>query len=480
MSSIMTHFPGTPRSIQTDTLTRLEEGWDQADVFVVGLPVSSGKSRIAITIARWLAKQKTKCNIITPTRILQEQYLQDFPRLHTIRNMDNVQCQLSEGQTQTFSCKEQRACSKEKRFCPGCPYMQSVRKAHAVPYGVYTNHGYMAHKLFANTLIADEAHQLIPMIQSLAGRTLWHHLYHFPSSVRTYGQLLRWVERHPKLKSDGKLEALHRELTSGKARYLVQRTSDLYHGREEECLKLLPIDIRDQPPILWPQGKVKKLVLLSATISRVDVEELGLDRRRVRFINAPSPIPAKQRPVLAHTRYGMSMREQEQNLPLLVADIRRILAENPEKGFIHAPYALAERLRAELGDHPRLMFHNRDNKQAQYQAFRASSPDEGRTLVASGLYEGVDLLEDMGRWQVIAKIPWPSLGEPAIAYRAEQDSEWYAWETAKVVLQAAGRICRSPTDFGKTIILDKSFKRLFEQYNEFFPNWWQESLTFCE
>lgn len=479
-SSIMDYFPGTPRPVQVKALQALEEVWDQADVLVVALPVASGKSRIAYTLARWLSKRKVKSAITTPSKILVEQYCQDFPQLHSLKAMNSYSCERYESQEQKLTCGAARDCDEDRKFCPGCPYVKNIRKTHVMPFGVYNNFTFMAHKIFREVLIADEAHQLIPLIQEMAGKKLWQRDYKFPSWVRSYSALLKWITSHPQREKDAKLSLLHKELTSGRIHYLAQRTTDLYRGREEEVIKLLPIDISQQPPFLWPQGKTKKIVLLSATIGRKDIEMLGLDKRRVRFISADSPIPADRRPIIVSSSYGMSLKDQEANLPLLAADIKKLLATNSEKGFIHAPYALAEKLYELLSDEPRLLWHDRENKGAQYQAFRDSPAVDGRVMVASGLYEGVDLLEDMGRWQVITKCPWPSLGEPAIAYKAETDPEWYAYETAKVVLQAAGRICRSPVDFGSTTILDKSFIRLYDDYREFFPDWWQASVAVRE
>jgi Rad3-related DNA helicase len=462
--------------VQEYALRAIEESWQNADVFVVGLSVGSGKSRVAMAIAKWQAQQKHKTAVIAPNRLLVEQYIGDFPRLHTVRAMDSYSCQRYEDQQQKLSCKDARACSKDKKFCPGCPYMKAVRSAHAIPYGVYNFHVYLAHKLFPHTLIIDEAHNTIPLIQEMAGRKLWHRHYGFPSSVRTYGALLRWLEKHPQLKRDAKLQTLHAELTSGKARYLVQRTTDLYHGQEEECLKLLPIDISDQPPLLWPT-KVKKLVLMSATLNRLDIEQLGLDKRRVRFINAPSPIPVVQRPIIYDAVCNMSFAHQDANLPVLAEYILKKMAEFPgQKGMVHLPYNLAEKLRDRIGDNPRLIFHTRDNKSAQYRAFREAPPDSGMVLVGSGMFEGIDLLEDAGRFQIIGKIPFPSLAEPAIAYQAETNPEAYAWSVLKLLAQASGRVCRGPQDWGHTFIADTAFKRLYDGNIDLVPLWFKEAV----
>lgn len=124
------------------------------------------------------------------------------------------------------------------------------------------------------------------------------------------------------------------------------------------------------------------------------------------------------------------------------------------------------------------MFHERYDKREVYQRFRDSPPEEGQVLVACGMYEGIDLPEDLGRFQVIAKIPWPNLGNNAVRYQADRDSEWYLWEAAKITIQAAGRICRTPQDYGETFILDSSFQRLVRESREcgLLPNWYIDGI----
>jgi Rad3-related DNA helicase len=92
------------------------------------------------------------------------------------------------------------------------------------------------------------------------------------------------------------------------------------------------------------------------------------------------------------------------------------------------------------------------------------------------MYEGIDLAYDSGRWQIISKVPWPSLADPAIKYLCKLDNEWYAWETVKTLLQGCGRICRTPDDFGATYIFDSTFNRLYNENPNFFPLWFRNSV----
>lgn len=472
--SILDFFPKhlTIRQEQREALLQLEAAWDAFDVFVLNLPVSVGKSAIAITISNWI---KGKSIILTPSNILVEQYLKDYPHLHSIKRKDAYSCHSLLNQA---SCSDFHA--TKKFFCKGCPYRKAVVSKDYRKTSVANYYTYLAYKMFREVLIVDEAHQLRGMVNDQMSHHLWKFKYKYPYSLRTYDDLKKWVDQNPSLSKDKVLQLLKKELHQPVPKYLVEKGTDYYRGRQEEVLKVRPVDTSNYGGLLWPSSKVKKLVLMSATISEADVQQLGLSKKRVMTIHSNSPIPKERRPVyfdesLATTVSIKSTKEDHQQL---ANQILKIVEEHPnQKGFVHITYSLMETLRPYLeGKSDRLMFHTRADKQFKYSQYRADQTD--KVLMACGLYEGVDLLEDMGRFQIIVKVPWPSLAEPAVRWMAEANPSNYAWEATKVVIQATGRICRSPKDFGSTFVIDKSFKRLYNQNPEQFPTWFKEGMVF--
>lgn len=467
--SIMEHFPKelTPRPGQVSTLQAIEAGWQTHDVFVVDAPVAAGKSAVAVTIARWVSSQwKQRTLLTTPNNMLVEQYLRDYPRLATLKGKDLYRCQESNAH-QTITCKERAA--RVGACCKGtCKYTADNRKVRVVPYAVVNNWVYLAHKLYPDVLIADEAHNLLGMLRDLNAKTLWQHEYHYPSNIRSYSDLLDWVtEERAHREGDGrgpdkKLDVLHQDLVSGTSRYLVEQAVVPMRGRDRACLKLLPIDTRDSPPLLWPSGRVRKVVLLSATLGSKDLEQLGLGRRRCLTIETASPIHPNRRPVtVSEPGFDVSYESTDSEVGRLVAELTRIcLAHSTERGVIHASYGLLERLqgplKAALGS--RLITHDRDTKGGQYKAWLDAGPTA--VLLCAGLSEGIDLPGDLGRFQVITKLLWPSQAEPAWKWVLETDPDRYGWEALKLVMQASGRICRGPGDYGRTYVTDRTFKKL--------------------
>jgi ATP-dependent DNA helicase DinG len=169
------------------------------------------------------------------------------------------------------------------------------------------------------------------------------------------------------------------------------------------------------------------------------------------------------------------MKLQAKSIDVIAGRIKELLEHHPEKGMIHATYDIARQLQDKLND-PRLMFHGKANKMSVYQAFRKSPEHEGKVLVGSGLTEGIDLAEDMGRWQVVTKVPFPSLEDAAVAQKAKEDGGWYVWQAVRDMLQAYGRICRGPTDYGVTYCFDTQFARVYEKHRDMWPDWFRNAV----
>ena len=126
-------------------------------------------------------------------------------------------------------------------------------------------------------------------------------------------------------------------------------------------------------------------------------------------------------------------------------------------------YSLASRLE---GLDERVLRHDRDSKTMVKNLF-LSAP-EPLWLLASGMAEGLDLTEDKARVNVIAKLSYPYLGDPYVAWRLKQPGGqlWYSLQTLTHLMQAVGRTTRSPTDESITYVLDPGLGRLFDKIKQ--------------
>lgn len=464
--SIFNYWPNPlwePRDGQRTVLSALEsQDWDVACIVA---PTGAGKTVLGNTILSWLGDGA----YLTPTNMLVAQFRKEYPKWSSLQRKSNYKCAPNK-----TSCSY--TYNRQRRHCRGCPYVKDLRAIRVRKHKVLTYYMYMAHKLKSKNILFDEAHNIIPTVRDLEARKIWRHDVPYPSSMRTVGQLREWLASCPGydvgFPNDPKLALLRAELEiAGDRRFLIEKGTDYWRGDERELIKLLPLDVSAAKPHLW--AGARKLILMSATIGRKDIEELGLDKRRVLYIEAPSPIPATRRPIYMKSLGSFSYKAQGANLPKLASFIADKQKEFPKsKGLVHITYGMRDQLKEHLTG-SKYMWHDGANKARVYKEWLMSPPESGRVLMACGMHEGLDLLHDLGRWQVIAKVPWASMADPAISYKAEKDPLWYQWEALKLVVQAAGRICRSPNDYGETTIVDSSFFRIDKNL---YPTFFREAL----
>lgn len=473
------------REVQKQVLLEIEAAWDGADVLVISAPTATGKSALAKCILDWCGS----AIYLAPTNLLIQQFLTEFPDTRSLHRLDSYQCTGAVHR----SCASMRGSGA---FCRGCPASQDLAWAKYRTGPLVCNyHTYVAQKLSRPVLVVDEAHNLIPHIQGMSSIRQWKHRPpQYPSGDPA--TLRRWLSGMSGQKRSGKFAAkLDDALNSEFPQFVLEEKWEEWKGggqqsaegestrrgdsQELPCVRLTPTDIRDLPAIRTVLPAGVKLVLLSATIGVKDIQQLGLDRRRVVYINCKSPIPVENRPVLFQPVATVSRSTQEHSTAALGQYVEENLLPHHrgEKGILHCTYQQAAQLRAQFTD-PRFLFHSRDprEKAQVYAAFRDSAPEEGKVLVACGMHEGLDLPDDYGRWQVVMKVPWKSLGNRAISVKAEQDPEWYAWECLKTLIQACGRISRNEEDYGVTYLVDSSFRRLLDTARHLMPEWFRQAL----
>ena len=90
--------------------------------------------------------------------------------------------------------------------------------------------------------------------------------------------------------------------------------------------------------------------------------------------------------------------------------------------------------------------------------------------------EGVDLYDDLSRFQIICKTPFPYLGDPVVRKRMKKWNWWYPYMTAKTIIQSIGRSIRNKDDHCITYILDQNFEYFHNKNTEIFPPWFKKVL----
>lgn len=442
------------RKEQRDLLLEIESVWDASDIISITAPTAAGKSLIMYIVAQWAASKRMSSNILVPTNVLVKQMQDSFPDMTPMHKMAAYQCA-----DMDMSCADvKETCGK---LCRDCSYTQAKKAVKKSQVRVMNAYVYMAHRLYADVVMFDEGHTVLDMLSDKKDVKLWRSLYKFPDNLKLVSDLIEWMQTELDAQPNEKLSAALRAITKVRHGATLTYKRGINRGKDDLCLHIIPITARDVPPWMWPQERVRKLLFLSATINKQDLIELGLDHRRVAYLECGSPIDPANRPIVYEPSYNLGAQYVDMALPAVVRKINELLARHPEKGLIHLPYSLAARIR-ELVKDPRLIFHDKETKSWALNEFKSSPPEKGRVLVASGMYEGVDLPHELARWQMIGKVPYLSLGDQRVVAKSQENPHWYAWEAAKRLIQAVGRIVRAPDDYGITYIFDTNFSRLID------------------
>jgi Rad3-related DNA helicase len=243
-----------------------------------------------------------------------------------------------------------------------------------------------------------------------------------------------------------------------------------------------PINVR--PLWGWTVARSKmwrwfdKVLLMSATPGDPEIEriKLGIPKEEFVFVERPSRFPVANRPVFFWPIAKMNYASTEDDWMQIARAIRQI-AESGQwahrKGLVHTgSKANAERLTRMLNAdsalfEERYVTHGagKGEANAALEAYKRN-PDPV-VLVTASFTTGLDLPYLIG-WQVIAKVPFGSLGDEVTARRRAFKAadgvpfgqKVYQSEAMNTVVQAAGRIVRTKDDTGSTFILDGNYALL--------------------
>jgi ATP-dependent DNA helicase DinG len=201
----------------------------------------------------------------------------------------------------------------------------------------------------------------------------------------------------------------------------------------------------------------------------------GLDVTKAVYYSIASPFNVKNRPIYYMPLGKMSYNNKQETFQRYIPYINKLLEKyKGKKGIIHTnSFELSRWIEQNIKD-PRLIFHDSSNKDEMLKMHLES--EEPSVIVSPAVSTGVSFDNDSARFQIIAKIPYPSLASQKNKLRMKNNPDWYSWKTSANLQQSCGRVVRSGLDYGDTIILDSSFGDVIKYSSHFLPEWFQKAI----
>lgn len=233
--------------------------------------------------------------------------------------------------------------------------------------------------------------------------------------------------------------------------------------------------------LLFDKGK--RIIMMSATIldKKSFIRSLGIEGSQAGFLRLESEFPVENRLIHFYPMGKMSAAHQDKTIPAMLKMVEKILRKHSnEKGIIHCQSYKIQKI---IADHfegtphgSRLLTHtSKDRNDVINYHVRSEDPT---ILLSPSMTEGLDLRDDLSRFQIITKVPFPYIGDAFIKARMDRDPSWYMWQTALTLVQATGRSIRSATDSASTYILDSDFGYFLSRADSILPDWWKESVVY--
>jgi len=514
-----------PRMTQVEALKWIESLPSNIKYILCEIPVGGGKSPLGINLSGYMSQSFGNAFILTPQKILQKQYENDFDKkiLASIYGKSNYTCN-----------KKKTNCdigADIKPPCANCPAREALKIALSSPNMVMNYTLALLYFMLLdektmpkrNLMIFDECHTLENHLTEFNAITISERKckqYNAKwNNPLTFKDAMGWIENvyykavdnyHRKLAVQ--MDDLSNEITfNDRALTTIEHTlitdfkEVVKHRQALLHLISMPYDeVIDRYVFVKDKGffKLKELygknvfhsfvkqradrfLFMSSTILDKDAfcRDLGLNPDEAAFISLTSEFDKDNRPVFflptMKMTYGWDKSDRRSERQDMVRTIIDICKEHKDdSGIIHTgSFNIADWLVTEMnGVVPhRILHHNpssklsRDDVISDYMELSVTQPT---ILISPSITEGLDLKDDKARFAIIVKVPYPNLSDAWVKRRMEISDEWYKRQALISIIQGCGRIVRHHDDWGYTYILDSSFQYLLHSMRKHVPEWW--------
>lgn len=526
-----------PRESQKDILTFVKHQIRRGKKYMmINSPTGTGKSFFAIMFTNWYLNyinSDAKFDIITNSKILQRQYTDEFPYISSLKGKSNYTCD-----TYNCSCLEGKEMNKAlKKNCYNCPYDEALDGWLSDRIRLTNFHLFDSFHLFVpghldrkttNVLIVDEADNFESVLcdyisMKLSERSL--KLLGFKDSdVIRIGKELKNVKNvidYFELISeyfllelskldDGLRIMLSNNISQSEKLKIVRYLNNILNATEtykkfidsisnsEDTLNNWVIEkeydtkntlMKDSYLIqpIWSRKYLKDvifkhydhIIFMSGTILDKDIFAYlnGLEPNLCSYYSVGSPFPIKNRPIYFVKGIGkMTFNNKQDTWEKQKNVLDKIVKKYKDsKGIIHTTnYEISNLIEEYYKNDDRFLFHTSENRDDVLKHHITSV--KPTILVSPSMMQGVDLKDELSRFQVIMKIPYPNIKSNKIKKRQSEYKDWYSWKTCADLIQMYGRSIRSETDYSDTYILDDSFSSILKFNYNFLPEYFTEAI----
>lgn len=521
-----------PTNQQTKILNKIEESLNKKTKFIiVSAPTGSGKSFITKTLANYcndidptlieLIKSKKLdeikinkcipggCFGLTITKNLQDQYLQFFHDAKVFKGKNNYNCILND----KLTC-EVGACAglnNIKRGCiikNQCPYYNAMQDVLINKFGVLNYASFFKlqkHFKRRQIIVCDEASELEDELVSnftldITYKTLRYFDINVPklsidaSSLKIKNWIdslsteviteLEYVESILKDSESIALKLSSKNITKYRFLQNLNNTlSDIINlwedcefvlDGDDEHIILMPLYVNKLASFIFNYADT--IILTSATIvdHKKFAETLGIEKYD--YIEGDNMFDPNKAPIFIAKDNNINYSNLDSKLPKLLNQIIKICDRHKnDKGILHTHTNKITNYIQSNYDTDRLTV--RCGNITNEEVLKIHKEKNNSIIVSPSMTYGVDLKDDLARFQIIVKLPYLPLHNKRVAKLTKIDQNWYIMKMINNLIQACGRGIRTQNDWCYTYIMDSNLLRIIERYKYMLPKYFLDRFV---
>jgi ATP-dependent DNA helicase DinG len=448
---------------------------------------------------------------LTITKALQDQYKELFDDVDVLKGKSNYQCNYDNNFTvEQGPCVHIKAIKEDCWKCNGCSYYKARNKALISKFATLNYNMFFAlpdHVKRKQYLICDEASELEDqLVKEFSCQINFDFLKKsmviirpFPSDT-DYGKVGKWVNtlcqdieeqvedlRDIIANKTGKIpsasinekrnEVIQLLNLHSKLRAIVEtwHDSEYLFERTVKGINFMPLKVDQLSKYLF--NYADKVILMSATIIDPSnfCKTLGIDK--FKYIEAESTFDPKKAPIYANTKIKLNYNNMQANLPKIADQVRQICEHHAnDKGLIHTQTNTITKYLQDNVKCSRILYREPGVRNEELLDIHYNS-DKPTIMASPSMSHGVDLKDDLARFQIIIKAPYLPTNDKRVERMMKLDFNWYTNKMLSSLIQACGRGVRSNKDHCVTYILDAAIVENIVKHKHKIPKYFLDRFV---
>jgi hypothetical protein len=215
-----------PRKEQKEALSFIDSEYQKNKLnkfFLLNMPVGSGKSHLALMIADWFRRtvdKSSKIDIITNSKILQNQYSDTYQSICDLKGKDNYECD-----AYSSSCAQGAEFNRlNKTTCESCPYAYARESFISGGISLTNFYLYILYAIYNPRLIENRGSRVLIVDECLHPETeitLWDNSTKKIKDIQV-GDLVKTINEQSGEIENKPVVKLHHNLNKGAQMYEIE------------------------------------------------------------------------------------------------------------------------------------------------------------------------------------------------------------------------------------------------------------------